>query len=78
MYITYERRKCTLNMNPFMQAQIEKHVIRYTQLCELLNMTNEKPIQVREDDDLLLHPQQCNYWNIDFFGKKRELDFDTS
>ena len=40
-------------------------------------MTNEKPIQVHEGDDLLLHPQQCNYWNTDFFGKKRELDFDT-
>ena len=40
-------------------------------------MTNEKPIQVREDDDLLLLPQQCNYWNTDFFGIKRELDFDT-
>jgi hypothetical protein len=28
-------------MNLFMQAQIEKHVIRYTQLSELLNMTKE-------------------------------------
>ena len=58
MYITYERRKCTLYMNLFMQAQIEKHVRRYTQLSELLNMTNEKPILVRED--VLLNPQQRN------------------
>ena len=45
MYITYERRKCTLNMNLFMQAQIEKHVRRYTQQSELLNMTNEKILE---------------------------------
>ncbi len=75
MYITYERRKCTLYMNLFMQAQIEIHVRRYTQLSELLNMTNEKPILVRED--VLLNPQQRNIWNTAFVGTQRKIDLDT-
>ena len=75
MYITYERRECTLNMNLFMQAQIEKHVRRYTQLAELLNMTNEKPILVRED--VLLNPQQRNIWNTAVVGTQRKIDLDT-
>jgi hypothetical protein len=32
---------------------------------------------VREDEDLLLHPHQSSFWNTDFVGKKREIDFDT-
>ncbi len=63
MYITYKRRKCTLNINPF------------TQLSELLNMTNGKQIFVR--DDVLLDPQQRNIWSTDFVGPQREIDFDT-
>ena len=31
------------------QAQVEQHVIRNTQLSELLHMVNEKPITVRDD-----------------------------
>jgi len=37
------------------QKQIEKHVIRYTKLSELLHMTNEKPITVRDENLNLLH-----------------------
>ena len=62
-------------MNLFMQAQIEKHVIRYTQLSELLNMTKEKPILVRED--LLLNPQQRKMGNTAFVGTPRQIHYDT-
>ena len=62
-------------MNIFMQAQIEKHVIRYTQLSELLNMTKEKPILVRED--LLLNPQQRKMGNTAFVGTTHEIHYDT-
>ena len=62
-------------MNPFMQAQIEKHVIRYTQLSELLNMTNDKQILVRDDE--LLNPLQGNIWNTAFVGTSHEILFDT-
>ena len=72
MYISYERRKCTLNMNPFVH---EKHVIRYTQLSELLNITKEKPILVRED--LLLNPQQRKMGNTAFVGTPRQIHYDT-
>ncbi len=62
-------------MNLFMQAQIEKHVIRYTQLSELLHITKEKPILVRED--LLLNPQQRQMGNTAFFGTVHEIHYDT-
>jgi hypothetical protein len=50
--------------------------IAQTQLSEVLNMTNNKPILVRGDEDLLLHPHESSFWNTDFVGTKREIDFD--
>ena len=32
------------------QKQVEKHVLRNTQLTELLHITNEKPITVRDEN----------------------------
>jgi hypothetical protein len=51
--------------------------IAQTQLSEVLHMTNDKPILVRGDEDLLLHPHESSFWNTDFVGTKREIDFDT-
>ncbi len=46
----------TVNDTPLhTQKQIEKHVIRYTKLSELLHMTNEKPITVRDENLNFLH-----------------------
>jgi hypothetical protein len=61
-------------MNPFVQAQIQKHVIRYTQLSELLNMTNEEQILVRDDE--LLNPPQRKIWNTAFVGTSHEILYD--
>ncbi len=81
MYIYNVQYKYTLSLHMKYEHSnsylLNRHKLKNTQLSEVLNMTNEKPILVREDEDLLLHPHESSYWNIDFVGKTREIDFDT-
>jgi hypothetical protein len=68
-----------------LQAQVEKHVIRNTQLSELLHMVNEKPITVRDN---IVHLEESssspNYYSptqssrmAPFVGPAMELDLRT-
>ena len=62
MYIYNAKIYCTFFIDKFvcssitvntflpLQKQVEKHVLRNTQLTELLHITNEKPITVRDEN----------------------------
>jgi hypothetical protein len=65
------------------QKQVENHVLRNTQLTELLHLANEKPIMMR-DENWLLHNNTCTTSSSinssrlpAFVGKSRELNFDN-
>jgi hypothetical protein len=46
------------------QAQVEKHVIQNVQLSELLHMTHEKPIMVRDENFYLQQQSSDNTHEI--------------
>jgi hypothetical protein len=67
----------------FQQKQVEKHVLRNTQLTELLHLANEQPIMMRDENWLLHNHTRTTSSSINssrlpaFVGKSRELNFAT-